>query len=88
LHSYDPRRPVATNKQLQWICEPRRRRAASASFHSAHAARSKSQRAAVNCGVMRHSALSPCPGCGALFPPHDGPTHRYPRCFGWLLGAV
>lgn len=21
--------------------------------------------------------LSPCPGCGALFPPHDGPTHRY-----------
>jgi hypothetical protein len=26
---------------------------------------------------MRHSALSPCPGCGALFPPHDGPTHRY-----------
>ena len=26
---------------------------------------------------MRHSALSPCPGCGALFPPHDGSTHRY-----------
>ena len=26
---------------------------------------------------MRHSALSPCPGCGALFPPYDGPTHRY-----------
>jgi hypothetical protein len=26
---------------------------------------------------MRHSALSPCPGCGALFPPHNGPTHRY-----------
>jgi hypothetical protein len=23
------------------------------------------------------SELSPCPGCGALFPPHDGPTHRY-----------
>jgi hypothetical protein len=21
--------------------------------------------------------LSPCPGCGALFPPFDGPTHRY-----------
>lgn len=21
--------------------------------------------------------LIPCPGCGALFPPHDGPTHRY-----------
>jgi hypothetical protein len=26
---------------------------------------------------MPHSALSPCPGCGALFPPHDGPTHGY-----------
>ena len=26
--------------------------------------------------VMQTSALSPCPGCGALFPPHDGPTHR------------
>ena len=26
---------------------------------------------------MRHSELSPCPGCGALFPPHDGPLHRY-----------
>jgi len=21
--------------------------------------------------------LSPCPGCGALYPPYDGPTHRY-----------
>ena len=21
--------------------------------------------------------LSPCPGCGARFPPYDGPTHRY-----------
>ena len=21
--------------------------------------------------------LIPCPGCGALFPPSDGPTHRY-----------
>jgi hypothetical protein len=21
--------------------------------------------------------LSPCPGCGALFPPFEGPTHRY-----------
>jgi hypothetical protein len=21
--------------------------------------------------------LAPCPGCGALFPPYDGPTHRY-----------
>jgi len=27
--------------------------------------------------VMRNSPLSPCPGCGALFPEHDGPTHRY-----------
>jgi Family of unknown function (DUF5946) len=23
------------------------------------------------------SILIPCPGCGALFPPYDGPTHRY-----------
>lgn len=23
------------------------------------------------------NALTPCPGCGALFPPYDGPTHRY-----------
>jgi hypothetical protein len=22
-------------------------------------------------------ALTPCPGCGARFPPFDGPTHRY-----------
>ena len=21
--------------------------------------------------------LNPCPGCGALFPPHEGPVHRY-----------
>lgn len=21
--------------------------------------------------------LEPCPGCGAVFPPYDGPTHRY-----------
>ena len=21
--------------------------------------------------------LTPCQGCGALFPPHEGPTHRY-----------
>jgi len=21
--------------------------------------------------------VTPCPGCGALFPPSDGPTHRY-----------
>ena len=26
---------------------------------------------------MSHSKLSPCPGCGALFPPYDGATHRY-----------
>src|SRR5687768_8906746 len=26
---------------------------------------------------MRNSVLAPCPGCGALFPPHDGPVHRY-----------
>jgi hypothetical protein len=26
---------------------------------------------------MLHDSLSPCPGCGALFPPQDGPTHRY-----------
>jgi hypothetical protein len=26
---------------------------------------------------MRNSPLSPCPGCGALFPEHDGPVHRY-----------
>ena len=32
---------------------------------------------AVNLGPMPHNALSPCPGCGALFPPRDGPTHRY-----------
>jgi hypothetical protein len=39
-----------------------------------------------------NSALSPCPGCGALFPPYDGPTHRYlgasAGCwglFGWSV---
>jgi hypothetical protein len=26
---------------------------------------------------VQDSALFPCPGCGALFPPHGGPTHRY-----------
>jgi hypothetical protein len=26
---------------------------------------------------MKFAALTPCPGCGALFPPFDGPTHRY-----------
>jgi hypothetical protein len=31
----------------------------------------------LNCGAMRHKELSPCPGCGALFPPYDGLTHRY-----------
>jgi len=41
---------------------------------------------------MRTSALAPCPGCGALFPPYDGPTHRYlgasAGCwalFGWSV---
>jgi hypothetical protein len=44
--------------------------------------------------VMRNSALSPCPGCGALFPEHDGPTHRYlgasAGCwalFSWLAAS-
>jgi len=26
---------------------------------------------------MNKAMLTPCPGCGALFPPFDGPTHRY-----------
>jgi hypothetical protein len=26
---------------------------------------------------MRDGALTPCEGCGALFPPHNGPTHKY-----------
>jgi uncharacterized protein DUF5946 len=26
---------------------------------------------------MRVRMLEPCEGCGALFPPYDGPTHRY-----------
>lgn len=26
---------------------------------------------------MTESTLAACPGCGALFPPYDGPTHRY-----------
>lgn len=37
--------------------------------------------------------LSPCPGCGALFPPYDGPTHPYVGAsagcwalFTWELG--
>ena len=36
--------------------------------------------------------LFPCPGCGALFPPHDGPTHRYigasPGCWALLCWSV
>ena len=26
---------------------------------------------------MTAAVLQPCPGCGALYPPSDGPTHRY-----------
>jgi len=26
---------------------------------------------------MTHTLLEPCPGCGALLPPNNGPTHRY-----------
>ena len=26
---------------------------------------------------MQHSDLFACPGCGALFPPYDGPAHKY-----------
>ena len=33
---------------------------------------------ASDCGAARHIMnLIPCPGCGALFAPLDGPTHRY-----------
>ncbi len=36
---------------------------------------------------MTTSSLEPCPNCGALLPPNDGPTHRYlgasPAC--WAL---
>jgi hypothetical protein len=36
---------------------------------------------------MNGPTLEPCPGCGVLLPPHDGPTHRYigasPAC--WAL---
>jgi len=37
--------------------------------------------------MMLSSELSACPGCGALFPPYDGPTHRYVEaCAGcWAL---
>jgi hypothetical protein len=28
-------------------------------------------------GLRNPPMLLPCPGCGALFPPDDGPTHRY-----------
>jgi hypothetical protein len=34
---------------------------------------------------MPDTVLTPCPGCGALLPPSDGPTHRYigasPACW-------
>lgn len=36
---------------------------------------------------MSHGPAEPCPGCGAMLPPLDGPTHRYigasPAC--WAL---
>lgn len=36
--------------------------------------------------------LTPCPGCGALFPSHDGPTHRYigasAACWALLTWSV
>jgi hypothetical protein len=42
---------------------------------------------------MRSGPLLPCPGCGALFPEHDGPVHPYigasAGCwalFSWSLG--
>lgn len=28
---------------------------------------------------MRADTDSPCPGCGVVLAPHDGPTHRYPE---------
>src|SRR5262245_49395378 len=38
--------------------------------------------------------LTPCPGCGVLFPPYDGPTHRYvgasAACwalFNWMMAS-
>ena len=41
---------------------------------------------------MPVSQLSPCPGCGALFSPHDGPTHRYigasAGCWALFNGSV
>ena len=36
--------------------------------------------------TSRRSA--PCPGCGAFFPPHDGPAHRYIGAYGCVLGSV
>ena len=32
---------------------------------------------AVEGSDRRRPVLTPCPGCGALFPPYEGPTHRY-----------
>ena len=36
--------------------------------------------------------LTPCPGCGALFPPFEGPTHRYvgasAACWALLTWSV
>jgi hypothetical protein len=31
----------------------------------------------IEIGFWRLAMLSPCPGCGALFPDFEGPTHRY-----------
>jgi hypothetical protein len=28
-------------------------------------------------GLRKFAMLTPCPGCGALFPPFEEPTHRY-----------
>lgn len=44
---------------------------------------------------MITGAREPCPGCGALFEVHAGPTHRYigasPACWAmysaWLIGV-
>lgn len=32
---------------------------------------------AVRITVVDPPSLAACPGCGALYPPYDGPTHRY-----------
>ena len=31
----------------------------------------------IQAGVKSFSMLSPCPGCGVLFPHFEGPTHAY-----------